>query len=89
MRNLGVAMTKDRSHGRPRRSSGRHKDVVAALAWCDNPWCGDVYDIRDGWGGRCPSCLALADEHLSGLHAVVIEACVECRREPREGRRSA
>jgi hypothetical protein len=75
MRNLEVAMTKD--------------EVVAALAWCDNPWCGEVYDVRDGWGGRCPSCLALADEHVSGLHAVVIEACVECRREPREGRRSA
>jgi hypothetical protein len=74
--NLEVAMT-NRSDGRP------------ALAWCDNPWCGEVYDIHDGWGGRCPSCLALADEHGSGLHAVVIEACVECRREPREGRRSA
>ena len=74
--NLEVAMTN--------RSDGR-----AALAWCDNPWCGEVYDIHDGWGGRCPSCLALADEHVSGLHAVVIEACVECRREPREGRRSA
>ena len=75
MRDLEVAMTKD--------------DVVAALAWCDNPWCGEVYDLRDGWGGRCPSCMALADEHLSGVHPVVIEACVECRRETRERRRSA
>jgi hypothetical protein len=71
-----VAMTKD--------------EVVAVLAWCDNPWCGELFDPRDGWGGRCPSCLALADEHGSGRHAVVIEACVECRREPRTGtRRSA
>ena len=68
-------------------------DVVAVLAWCDNLWCGDLYDPRDGWGGRCPSCLTLADEHLSGAHAVVIEACAECRREPspsvRGTRRSA
>jgi hypothetical protein len=33
--------------------------------------------------------MALADEHLSGVHPIVIEACVECRREPRERRRSA
>ena len=63
-----VAMTKD--------------DVAVGLAWCDNPWCGELFDSRDGWGGRCPSCLALADEHGSGTHTVVIEACVECRREP-------
>ena len=80
-------MRKDRSHGRA--AVKRPADGVAALAWCDNPWCGEIYDVRDGWGGRCPSCLALADEHGAGVHAVLIEACVECRREPREGRRSA
>jgi hypothetical protein len=57
-------------------------EVAVALAWCDNPWCGELFDPLDGWGGRCPSCLALADEHASGIHTVVIEACVECRREP-------
>ena len=41
-------------------------EVVAVLAWCDNPWCGELFDPRDGWGGHCPSCLALADEHLLG-----------------------
>jgi hypothetical protein len=57
------------------------------LAWCDNGWCGQVYDVEEGWGGRCPSCLALTDEHLSGGHVIVIEACVECRREPRSAPR--
>jgi hypothetical protein len=57
-------------------------EVGIALAWCDNVWCGEVYDVDEGWGGRCPSCVALADEHLAGRHSVVIEACVECRREP-------
>ena len=68
-------------------------EVVAVLAWCDNPWCGELFDSRDGWSGHCPSCLALADEHLSGRHTVLIEVCVECRREPRaawrDTRRSA
>ena len=29
------------------------------------------------------ACLALADEHVAGHHTVLIEVCVECRREPR------
>ena len=62
-------------------------EVVAVLAWCDNPWCGELFDSRDGWSGHCPSCLALADEHLSGSHTVLIEVCVECRREPRAASR--
>ena len=62
-------------------------DVVAVLAWCDNPWCGELFDSRDGWSGHCPSCLALADEHLSGRHAILIEVCVECHREPRAASR--
>src|SRR3954464_6271682 len=69
-----VAMTKD--------------EVVAVLAWCDNPCCGELFDLQDGWDGRCPSCLALADEHVAGHHTVLIEACVECRREPRAASRN-
>jgi hypothetical protein len=69
-----VAMTKD--------------EVVTVLAWCDNPWCGELFDPQDGWDGRCPSCLALADEHMAGDHTVLIEACVECRREPRAASRN-
>lgn len=57
-------------------------DEVLALAWCANVWCGQVYGLDDGWGGRCPSCLALEDEHLAGTHTLLIEVCAECRREP-------
>lgn len=64
-------------------------DDLLALAWCDNVWCGEVYVVDEGWGGRCPSCLALIDEHAAGAHSVLIEACVECRRDPGVDRRPA
>jgi len=62
------------------------------LLWCDNAWCGEVYAAVEGWAGRCPSCLALADEHLAGAHpgrparGRVGDACPECRRDASAGR---
>ncbi len=67
-------------------SGGR---VVEELAWCANAWCGDVFDAAEGWAGRCPSCLALADEHLAGTHTGgLVEPCTECRREALDTRRA-
>lgn len=57
------------------------------LLWCENAWCGEGYRPDDGWAGRCPSCLALADEHLAGRHTPepasrrVGDGCPECRRD--------
>jgi hypothetical protein len=74
---------------RPKAQGGESDDGWGGLSWCDNGWCGQVYDTVDGWAGRCPSCLALADEHLAGLHVVIIEVCAECRREVPPGRSAA
>jgi hypothetical protein len=70
------------------------RQVLVELVWCDSAWCGEVFDAADGWAGRCPSCLALADEHLAGGHTDwgrFVEACSECHREggARSTRRSA
>lgn len=50
------------------------------LVWCESVWCGLEFSPAEGWGGLCPSCLALVDEHLGYGHAQEVDACGECRR---------
>ncbi len=59
--------------------------------WCENVWCGLEYVVVDGWGGLCPSCVTLVDEHLGSGHHTDVVPCVECRRSAarRRRRRSA
>jgi hypothetical protein len=73
----------------PNAQDDEFRDGWGGLSWCDNVWCGQVYDTVEGWAGRCPSCLALADEHLAGFHVVVIEVCAECRRGAPRGQAGA
>ncbi|MDO9379615.1 MAG: hypothetical protein Q7T56_12270 [Nocardioidaceae bacterium] len=50
---------------------------VVELAPCAA--CPDVFVVDDGWGGLCPSCCALRDEHAAGRHdARVVHACLSC-----------
>lgn len=48
--------------------------------WCENVWCGLEYREYDGWGGLCPSCLTLLDEHVAVGHGHVVVACPHCAR---------
>lgn len=44
---------------------------------CVGPGCGDRFWPQDGWSGLCPSCVALAEEHLVGVHEEVA-GCPHC-----------
>ncbi len=58
------------------------------VVWCENVWCALEYVQTDGWGGLCPSCVALVDEHLASGHGPTRE-CRECRECQRAGARPA
>jgi NMD protein affecting ribosome stability and mRNA decay len=53
---------------------------IGDLLWCENVWCGLEYVVVEGWGGLCPSCVTLVDEHLASGHGHEVAACVECQR---------
>lgn len=41
--------------------------------------CANHFALEEGWAGYCPSCLALSDEHLAGLHDVhILDECRDC-----------
>lgn len=56
------------------------ESLLVDLGWCENVWCGLGYAADEGWAGLCPSCLALLDEHLAGVHEAVLDDCPDCRR---------
>lgn len=60
--------------------SHRLPSLTDELLWCENVWCGLEFAPADGWGGLCPSCLTLVDEHLGSGHEDGVAECVECRR---------
>ncbi|MFY0406721.1 hypothetical protein [Solicola sp. PLA-1-18] len=55
-------------------------DAEAALsepALCAG--CPDRYAPEDGWGGLCPSCCALLDDHAAGRHdRRTVTSCLGC-----------
>lgn len=54
--------------------------------------CGDEFESVDGWLDRCAECCAVRDEHLSGLHTIVVVGCTICEsadQRPRAGSQAA
>ncbi|QCR19960.1 hypothetical protein [Agrococcus sp. SGAir0287] len=55
------------------------------LRLCESAWCTTAYLPEEGFGGRCPACLAVADEHHAYGHATPVDDCLECDRMPSLG----
>lgn len=55
------------------------------LQLCDSAWCTAAFVPEEGFDGRCPACLAVADEHHAYGHAIAVADCLVCDRIPSLG----
>lgn len=55
------------------------------LQLCESAWCTAAFEAHEGFGGRCPACLAVADEHHACGHADAVADCLVCDRIPSLG----
>ena len=55
------------------------------LQLCESAWCTAAFLPDEGFGGRCPACLAVADEHHAYGHATAVDDCLVCDRIPSLG----
>jgi hypothetical protein len=55
------------------------------LQLCESAWCVVAFEAEEGFAGRCPACLAIADEHHAYGHPDAVSDCLVCDRIPSLG----